>query len=1019
MRDHMVGKVCHGRIERIIAAVLVVVLAIAGIFPGQINSVRAEGGYTVLYFTDNTKEKWVSNDGALIQAVDNSDSHKGYWMTKADDVTWKASVPSSSSNFTFNRYSPDKTSQWNSWSAGGRDGKNAYYADGSEYGHWENHESTGFKEGDVIFLDLSECSEWKNDGAEFYINFTAASKAENGGNDITISDADKGLYNPRKVECALSEKLYGYAVTKDDAGAHNLRFWRGDGTKLWNCSVSLSYDDFIKGKDCIKVTGWNDTGSISAFTYDNTDSDGDGLPDFIEDMMGLDKNNADTDGDSLPDGYEIFSNYSYPNTKDTDENGISDADEDTDNDGLSNYKEYCLGINPIDKDTDGDGLNDAVELKYNMNPNDQDTLDDGVMDGDRKFDLNITCDKSDNGLVTPEIEVSLPGGQLESFETEKLSNNDPFLNDQIPGYLGNGYEFYVDGNIKKAVLSFALDDKIKNDTSIDPTIYYWNEDTQLLEAVEGQYRDGDCIKANLQHFSKYILIDKNKYDKNAFKFTIEGPVSDEKLKKSFDVSFVLDESGSISESDFSEMKAQCADLAGRLNESDRVSVYTFDGEVRNISPFVSPKEAVNAINSITQHNGWTAIYDAVTTSAGGFDENKTKEKNNIIILLTDGIDNSSSADLNTAIEKANEAEASIYSVGVGSVDKASLTDLSQSTGGAFYSLEDFNKLEAVFNNIISKSDLYKDSDGDGISDYHEKKIAAGELMTGSGEKINFCKKMNYLSSDSDGDGLNDGDEIAIKKIPGTNNYYCYMYSNPCMKDTDLDSYDDNVEDYIGTSLISIKNVLKSVRSVDGLPSDFTFNTFEDWKELIKDEAWNYIHNAVEHNIHDRYNEIQTEFQINSSLRCDLFKPEFNEIWEVKPSSYAVNPKMQKGLDQLDRYVAAIDGGKRGGPYISSSSFSHGKYKVSYFNRGNGLIIYTFKNKNKKPNPVTVPKPEKEKEKGYKYVPKIAPTNGEIFVRALLALGLLAGTVYEDVLSGGVGITDDLASILIAKKLVFG
>lgn len=35
------------------------------------------------------------------------------------------------------------------------------------------------------------------------------------------------------------------------------------------------------------------------------------------------------------------------------------------------------------------------------------------------------------------------------------------------------------------------------------------------------------------------------------------------------------------------------------------------------------------------------------------------------------------------------------------------------------------------------------------------------------------------------------------------------------------------------------------------------------------------------------------------------------------------------------------------------------------------------------------------------------------------ISLLTGTVYEDVLSGGVGITNDLASILIAKKLVFG
>ena len=34
-----------------------------------------------------------------------------------------------------------------------------------------------------------------------------------------------------------------------------------------------------------------------------------------------------------------------------------------------------------------------------------------------------------------------------------------------------------------------------------------------------------------------------------------------------------------------------------------------------------------------------------------------------------------------------------------------------------------------------------------------------------------------------------------------------MYSNPCMADTDLDSYDDYVEEYIGTSPISVWNSL--------------------------------------------------------------------------------------------------------------------------------------------------------------------------------------------------------------------
>ena len=78
-------------------------------------------------------------------------------MTKVDEITWRVNVPESAYNITFNRYSSDKITQWTSWSAGGRDANNAYYADGSEYGHWgsieENQEC--FHAGDVIYLDLA------------------------------------------------------------------------------------------------------------------------------------------------------------------------------------------------------------------------------------------------------------------------------------------------------------------------------------------------------------------------------------------------------------------------------------------------------------------------------------------------------------------------------------------------------------------------------------------------------------------------------------------------------------------------------------------------------------------------------------------------------------------------------------------------------------------------------------------------------------------------------------------------
>ena len=196
-------------------------------------------------------------------------------------------------------------------------------------------------------------------------------------------------------------------------------------------------------------------------------------------------------------------------------------------------------------------------------------------------------------------------------------------------------------------------------------------------------------------------------------------------------------------------------------------------------------------------------------------------------------------------------------------------------------------------------------------------------------------------------------EATIKKLPLVENYYCYMYSNPCMADTDLDSYDDYVEEYIGTSPISVWNSLDTSGIISGsMPSGFSFNNWWDWQELIEEHAWNYIHNAVEEDIVTKHKgEIMSEVQLTSSLRCDLLKRRSSEIWEVKTSSYAKEPKKQLGLDQ--------------------------------------------------------------------YTPKTFPSNDYAFWRTVVGIVIIGGTVAEDFLSGGIGVTYDAASFALAYKLIFG
>lgn len=221
-----------------------------------------------LYFIDNTKEKWAGNDNATIQLVDNSNGHDYYTMTKLDNNIWYAEVPSTAKNITFNRMNSTGDIQWNSWSAGGRSSNNAYYADGAEYGHWDISEvivEECFKPGDVVYLDFSEFIDWGNNDSLMYINFGKASKNDNGGNNVIISEANLLNFNPIELTEVVEGEVYKYTFTEKDNNISYLRFWRGNESTLWNNSIILSYKDYASGNNCIKITGWTDSGYVTNY----------------------------------------------------------------------------------------------------------------------------------------------------------------------------------------------------------------------------------------------------------------------------------------------------------------------------------------------------------------------------------------------------------------------------------------------------------------------------------------------------------------------------------------------------------------------------------------------------------------------------------------------------------------------------------------------------------------------------------------------------------------------------------
>ena len=96
------------------------------------------------------------------------------------------------------------------------------------------------------------------------------------------------------------------------------------------------------------------------------DSDSDGLTDAEEKAANTDPRSSDTDGDGLSDYDELRIYKSSPVSKDTDGDAMGENTDRVPNANLFDGEEVkTLLTSPLDKDTDGDGLSDLVELTSN------------------------------------------------------------------------------------------------------------------------------------------------------------------------------------------------------------------------------------------------------------------------------------------------------------------------------------------------------------------------------------------------------------------------------------------------------------------------------------------------------------------------------------------------------------------------------------------------------------------------------------------------------------------------------
>jgi Ca-activated chloride channel family protein len=172
-------------------------------------------------------------------------------------------------------------------------------------------------------------------------------------------------------------------------------------------------------------------------------------------------------------------------------------------------------------------------------------------------------------------------------------------------------------------------------------------------------------------------------------------------------------------------------ILDRIN--DRIGLVEYAGESYTKTPITSDKniiiKSLNEINYNTIIEGGTAIGMGLATSVNRIKDSKAKSK--VIILLTDGVNNSGFIDPNTAAELAIEYGIKIYTIGIGTngmalspvgidnngkfsyakiqveIDENLLIEIAETTGGKYFRATNNKKLQEIYSEInkLEKSDV--------------------------------------------------------------------------------------------------------------------------------------------------------------------------------------------------------------------------------------------------------------------------------------------------------------------------
>jgi VWFA-related protein len=206
------------------------------------------------------------------------------------------------------------------------------------------------------------------------------------------------------------------------------------------------------------------------------------------------------------------------------------------------------------------------------------------------------------------------------------------------------------------------------------------------------------------------VVDKNGHlvtniPRDAFQVYENGVQQQIKLFRQEDVpvsiGLIVDNSGSMRDKR-AKVESAALTLVKNSNPQDEVFIVNFNDEAFLDKDFTSNiRELEEGLTKIDSRGG-TAMRDAVRMSIDHLKEKAKKDKK-VLVVVTDGNDNSSIINLESLVKAAQQSEVLIYTVGLLSEEerreakraKRALSALSEATGGQSYFPKESGEVEKI------------------------------------------------------------------------------------------------------------------------------------------------------------------------------------------------------------------------------------------------------------------------------------------------------------------------------------